>query len=62
MILCSESDNADAGARNEVYSSGVERSLQSVSDCEFVIISLLDKLQRDSFPISSIKDLHDVLV
>lgn len=53
MILCSESDNADAGARNGVYSSGVERFLRSVSDCEFVITSLLDELQRDSFPVSS---------
>lgn len=52
-MLCSESGNADAGARNGAYSSGVERFLRPVSDCEFTITSLLDELQRDSFPVSS---------
>ncbi|KAG0620200.1 hypothetical protein M758_4G197500 [Ceratodon purpureus] len=41
------------GAVNGTYSSGVDRFLRSVSDCEFVIHSLLDELQRDSFPVSS---------
>jgi len=52
-MSCSDGDNADAGALNGVYSSGVERFLRSVSDCEFTITSLLDELQRDSFPVSS---------
>ena len=52
-MSCSESDTADAGARNGTYSSGVERFLRSVSDCEFTLTSLLDELQRDSFPVSS---------
>lgn len=53
MVWCSESDNVDdAGARNGAYSSGVERFLLSVSDCEFTINTLLDELQRDSFPVS----------
>lgn len=43
----------DAGAMNGTYSSGVERFLRSVADCEFTINSLLDELQRDSFPVSS---------
>lgn len=44
---------AGAGNRNGAYSSGVESFLLSVADCEFTINSLLDELQRDSFPVTS---------
>jgi protein transport protein SEC23 len=42
-----------AGVRNGIFPSGVERFLRPVSECEFTLNSLLDELQRDSFPVSS---------
>ncbi|CAM6120942.1 unnamed protein product [Calypogeia fissa] len=42
-----------AGARDGIPTSSIHRFLLPASDCEFTLTTLLDELQKDSFPVKS---------
>ncbi|KAL3678997.1 hypothetical protein R1sor_021953 [Riccia sorocarpa] len=42
-----------AGVRDGISASSINRFLLPAADCEFTLTTLLDELQRDSFPVKS---------